>query len=131
MSQGAAGTIELGITLANASSTTCELEGYPGMLLLDAAGNPLPTHVVFGGQGFEPAIANSAPTLVVLGAGQSGAFTLRYSDVTTGTETSCPMSAKARVTPPDDTAYGTITLMIGPCNGGEIHVSPVYPGAAP
>ena len=130
-SNGAAGTIEIGITFTNSSSTTCALQGYPGMLLLDASANPLPTNVVRGGMNFEPAIANSAPTQVVIGAGQPAGYTLSYSDVPTGNETSCPSSTAARVTPPNDTAYATISLAIAPCSGGTIHVSPVYPGAAP
>jgi hypothetical protein len=130
-SQGAAGTIELGITFTNTSTATCTLFGYPGMLLLDAGGNPLATNVVRGGGPQFPAAGANAPaTTVTLGPNQPAAFALSYSDVPVGNETSCPTSSKARITPPNDTGYVVITLQIGPCGGGTIHVSPVYPGSA-
>jgi hypothetical protein len=131
-SNGAAGTIESGLTLKNISTTTCQLDGYPGMQLFDANGNALPTNVVRGGgPQLMPAIANSPPTVVVLGPQQQAGFSLSYSDVPVGSQTSCPTSAKARVTPPNDTAFAEVALKIGPCGGGTIHVSPIYPGAAP
>jgi hypothetical protein len=124
---GAAGTIELSIDLTNHSATTCSLYGYPGMQLLDGSGNDIPTDVIRGGgPQFAVAAANKAPTTVVLATGQTAAFSLSYEDVPVGSETSCPTSVHALVTPPGDLTSATVALAIAPCGGGTIHVSPVY-----
>jgi len=127
MSNGAAGTIEMTITMVNNGPGTCTMKGYPGMQLLDGSGNNLPTDVVRGGgPGFLNPAAGQPPSLVTLAPGQQASFSLSYEDVPVGTETSCPMSAKTLVTPPDDTAHAVIVFQADPCAGGTIHVSPVY-----
>jgi hypothetical protein len=126
-SNGAAGTIEVTMTLLNVSNSTCVLDGYPGMLLLDAGGHPLPTNVVRGGATFAVATANQPPATVVLAPQQAAAFVIHYSDVPVGTEDGCPTSAQAQVTPPNDFDHAVVALQIAPCGGGTIHVSPVYP----
>ena len=71
--------------------------GYPGCTLLDADGTELPTHVVRGGSSIHrlrPRTGGARPR-------RHGAyFNLAYSDVTTGTETSCPTAARSEITPP-------------------------------
>jgi Protein of unknown function (DUF4232) len=124
---GAAGTIQESILMTNISSTTCTMDGYPGMQLLDGNGNSLPTNVVRGGTTFGAAAANQPPALVTLAPQKSAAFSLSYSDVPEGTATSCPTSAKSEITPPNDTAFAVITIAITACGQGTIHVSPVYP----
>jgi Protein of unknown function (DUF4232) len=124
---GAAGTIETTVTLTNTSSSVCTLKGYPGMQLLSATGASLPTNVVRGGgQGFLAAAANQPPALVTLAPNQTASFSLSYEDVPVGTETSCPTSAKAEITPPNDTGFLVIAFTADACGGGTIHVSPVY-----
>ena len=56
-----------------------------------------------------------------------GAFSLSYSDVPVGTETSCPTSISAQITPPGNYQSATLPLQMDPCGGGTVHVSPVYP----
>lgn len=126
---GAAGTITMTVSLTNVSSTTCTLQGYPGMQLLAASGSSLPTQVVRGGTQFPAAAANQSPALVTLAPQQVATFSLVYEDVPVGNETTCPTSAKAEITPPNDVGHGVITLAISPCNGGTVHVSPVYAGS--
>ncbi len=129
-SNGGAGTIETTVTFTNTSSGTCTLKGYPGMQLLAASGAALPTNVVRGGgPGFLGAAANQPAALVTLGPGQTATFSLSYEDVPVGTETSCPTSAKAQVTPPNDTGFLVVGLQADACGGGTIHVSPVYAGS--
>lgn len=124
---GAAGTIMLTVQMSNTSSTTCSLYGYPGMQLLDAQGSPIPTEVVRGGlDPGAPAPALQPPGQVTLSPGQASAFALQYEDVPVGNETTCPTSAKAEITPPNDTTPAVVTLAIAPCGGGTVHVSPVY-----
>jgi len=124
---GAAGTIELTVSMANTSSQPCSLNGYPGMQLLNASGAALPTNVIRGGgPGFLAPAANQPPALVTLAPGGHAAFSLSYSDVPVGNETSCPSSAKAQVTPPNDFGHLVVTMQTDACGGGTIHVSPVY-----
>lgn len=123
---GAAGQIELAMTMTNVSSNTCTLYGYPGLQMLDASGQPLPTNVVRGGTTFGTPVANQPPAEVVLTSQHTAAFTLHYEDVPVGNETSCPTSSKVEVTPPNDVDHAVVDLAITPCNAGTIHVSPVY-----
>jgi hypothetical protein len=123
---GGAGTLEVPITFTNTGSTTCSLFGYPGMQLKNSAGTNIPTTVVRGGVTFGTPAANASPSRVTLGKGQQAQFTVHYSDVPVGNETSCPTSASALVTPPNDYSQLTVALQIGPCNNGTVHVSPVY-----
>ena len=125
---GAAGTIEMAVTMANQGSASCTLNGYPGMQLLDASGADLPTTVIRGGGPmFADAAANQAPAQVVLAPGAVAKFSFSYEDVPVGNETSCPTSTSSEITPPNDYSYAVIALAIAPCGGGTIHVSPVYP----
>lgn len=126
---GAAGQLEETVVMANSSGTTCELGGYPGMQLFDSAGSTIPTNVVRGGVTFGVAAANQPAAVVTLKPGQSAAFTLHYEDVPVNGETSCPQSSTAEITPPNDTVPASVSLQIDPCDGGTVHVSPVYPSS--
>ncbi|HMD46166.1 MAG TPA: DUF4232 domain-containing protein [Acidimicrobiales bacterium] len=125
---GAAGTIELSVAFVNISGRPCLINGYPGMELLAAGGSPLPTNVVRGGGPGFPGVpgANAPPSPFVLAPEASAAFSLAYEDVPVGTETSCPTSAQAEITPPNALDHDAVNLTIAPCGGGTIHVSPVY-----
>ena len=126
---GAAGTIAMTISLTNSSPTTCTLEGYPGMQLLDANGGDLPTTVVRDQFHFPDPAADQPPSLVTLAPHATGMFGLSYEDVPVGNETSCPTSAQAEVTPPNDFTHLVMPLQIAPCANGTVHVSPVYAGS--
>jgi len=76
------------------------------------------------------AAANQPPALVTLAANQAATFSLSYEDVPVGTETSCPTSAKAEVTPPNDTGFLVVGFQADACGGGTIHVSPIYMSSA-
>jgi len=129
MGNGAAGTIEMTVTMVNNGPGSCTMKGYPGMQLLDGSGHNLSTTVIRGGgAAFLNPAAGQPPTLVTVAPGRQGSYSLSYEDVPVGTETSCPTSVKAQVTPPNDTAYAVIAFQADPCGGGTIHVSPVYPG---
>ncbi len=123
-SEGAAGTIELTFTLANYSTSLCAMYGYPGMQLLDASGASLPTVVIRGGT---LAFEDIAATNVSLAPGQTAYFNLGYNDVVTGT-TTCSMATQIEITPPNDMLYAVAQLVaqIDVCNGGTLHVSPVF-----
>lgn len=123
---GAAGTLTTTVGMTNASSATCTMQGYPGMQLLSSSGTPIPTTVVRGQAHFPNPSANAAPALVSLTPGATARFSIQYSDVPVGGQTSCPSSAKSEITPPTDTGHAVMTLNIAPCDNGTVHVSPVY-----
>jgi hypothetical protein len=122
-SSGAAGTIELTVSLRSTGPHTCVLGGYPGLQLLGTGGTLLPTNVVRkGSYGFTA----MAPVTVNLATGQSAEFNVGYSDVPVGTETSCPTSTALEVTPPGAPDHLTIAASLAPCGHGTLVVSPVF-----
>jgi hypothetical protein len=119
-SGGAAGTIELTFSLTDSTSVSCTMQGYPGMLLLDASGAALPTTVVRGGS---LSFKNIAATAVSLSPSETAYFNLGYSDVTAP----CSMASQVEVTPPNDTAHATVPVTsLQACNNGTLTVSPVF-----
>jgi hypothetical protein len=127
-SNGAAGTIETTIALKNNLSTNCTLGGYPGLGMTGSNGASLTTTVVRKGNYSFTAMA---PTTVTLAPGQSAYFNMGYSDVPTGSATSCPAAANLVITPPNSYTSMTIPAQLTPCNNGTITVSPVFLATSP
>ena len=123
---GAAGTIETTVALRNSSTTTCVLEGYPALQMVDATGADLPTTTVDGGH---YSFTSSVPSVVTIAPGQSGSFAIGYSDVPSGSETSCPTSAALQITPPSAHDHLTVPASLAPCSQGTLVVSPILTGA--
>ncbi|HXY71828.1 MAG TPA: DUF4232 domain-containing protein [Actinomycetota bacterium] len=121
-SNGAAGSIQVEVSMRNVGSAPCSLEGYPGMLLLSGT-TPMQTKVVRGSSVVVPSIA---VRLAVLAPGRLAAYVFGYSDVPTGSET-CPTSTALEVTPPNAYAHATIPFSSTAC-GGVLTTSPVFPG---
>lgn len=130
-SSAGAGHVGVVFQFENTSLFSCSLYGYPGMLMLDANGDPLPTNVLREGG---PAITNIEPRLVVLVPDSSmemASFVITYANIPTGDqshEAACPTSERLLVTPPDAFDQLVISTMISPC-GGDIYTSPVVAGA--
>lgn len=122
-SSGAAGTIETTVALKSTATTPCTLGGYPGLQMLSSTGSALATTVVRKGSYSFTAMA---PATVTVSPGQAVYFNIGYSDVPSGSETSCPTSASLEVTPPNATDHLTITAALAPCGGGTMVVSPVF-----
>ncbi|HEV3264900.1 MAG TPA: DUF4232 domain-containing protein [Acidimicrobiales bacterium] len=127
-SSGAAGTIETTIALKNNLSTNCTFGGYPGLGMTGSNGTSLTTTVVRKGN--YPFTA-MAPTTVTLTSGQQAFFNMGYSDVPTGSATSCPAAANLVITPPNSYTSMTIPAQLAPCNNGTITVSPVFVASSP
>jgi hypothetical protein len=105
--------------------------GYPSLARFDSTGAPVATTVVDGLTVNLSGPPTAPPTLVTLTATQQAEFTFQYSDVTTGTETSCASSTTLSVTPPGATTASTpAPLTMAPCSNGTIEVSPVYAAGA-
>ncbi|HWE69987.1 MAG TPA: DUF4232 domain-containing protein [Acidimicrobiales bacterium] len=127
-SSGAAGTIETTIALKSTLSTSCTFGGYPGLGMTGSNGASLTTTVVRKGN--YPFTA-MAPITVTLAPGQSAYFNMGYSDVPTGSATSCPAAANLVITPPNSYTSLTIPAQLTPCNNGTITVSPVFLATSP
>ncbi|WP_276962791.1 DUF4232 domain-containing protein [Ferrimicrobium acidiphilum] len=97
--QGAAGSIIRTYTLVNTGSSSCTLYGYPGLQLLGASGQKLPTEVLR---------TPAAEATVKLAHDASAAFSLKYADSTGYGSESCPSSASLEITPPN--AYHSLTV---------------------
>ena len=125
----ATGQHTLPLVLTNTSRTGCHLFGYPGISLIDANGRILPLQYVWGG---DQMVTSSPPVMVEIAPAASAYIvTNKYR-----CDTSDYMHAvKARVIPPDDTAFLQVSLVnnvpMDYCGQGDpgsiLHISPVEP----
>jgi hypothetical protein len=115
-----AGQISYVLTLSNASPTACFVTGLPVVQLLDAQGNPLPTHVSPAHPGQQAAVK------VTLAPGASAKAEARFSPDVPGPGEQhpgrCePESAQLRVTA---TGGGTLNVAVSPptsvCEHGSL-----------
>jgi hypothetical protein len=125
--EGAAGTNEVTLGLGNTASATCTLFGYPGVQLL-GPGTDIATDEVEGGA---ESFTDFARTNVSVGPGATAYFNIGYSDVTTGTESSCPTATALQVIPPNTTTRLTVSGRFTVCNAGTVDVSPVFGAGSP
>jgi hypothetical protein len=125
---GAAGTQRITVGMTNNSSTSCMLDGFPGLQLLDAGGRSTPTHAVRNGGAF-PGVGQ--PTLFLVAPGQEALFGVAYSHVgQPGAD--CSAAAQLRVIPPDETDGKVLRLPVPDraCSGGRLDETPVLPPGA-
>ena len=112
--------------MRNTGSSTCHTFGYPGVLFLDKAGQPLPTvptHTTHDFFGDAPEIGiNVAP-------GDSVSFRLGVTHGINGTQ-GCATAYGLQVIPPNDTATLRTTIPGGAFECRTVTVSPVRPGNA-
>jgi len=81
--------------LTNTLATACTFFGYPGALLLDEAGNAVPTMVV---RGTGPAIIQMPPSDVAVPAHEAAIFLMHWEQAPVGNETTCSMASSLAVT---------------------------------
>ena len=125
--QGAAGTIVGTITLTPVGSVTCTMEGYPALTRFSSSGATVPITVVDGLTVNLSGPPTQPPSPLTLTSGQQAEFTFEYSDVVTGSETSCASSTGLTVTSPGaSVASAQVPLTMAPCNNATVEVSPVY-----
>lgn len=126
--QSNAGVGHVGIQyrVINTSQRTCQLYGYPGVVLLDANFSTLPTHLRRSGGylGGSP-----QPRLVVLAPGKAGYFFLEWVHIPATGQT-CPQARYLMIIPPNDflpdVTWAANGGSITPC-GGNVVVSPLEP----
>ena len=126
---GATGHAELGFALRNTSSHSCRTGGYPGVLFLDGADNPLPTHPDHTTSDF---FGHTTLQELSVAPGATVSFRLGVSHVGSGGSNAGCVSAKAvQVIAPNDTATMRVSVHggIAEC-GGAVTVSPVQTGTS-
>ncbi len=133
LSQGAAGTIYTSVTLTKSTPGSCTLKGWPVLGLKSQAGAVLAERTVevpssSDTVNFLNPKANHAPTTLTLTQGSTTTFSLAFSDVPTGSATSCPTAAVVSVGTGVGSTSASISLTypIEPCNGGTLIASPFY-----
>jgi hypothetical protein len=127
-SGAAAGTIGDIVELTNASSTTCTVDGYPGLVLYNAQGQATPVTVQLSAVG-----GVAGPTLVTLTPGSSASFDLLLSNAVPP-QTSCQPSTLG-VTTPGSTGEVRLNDSINPCASPgtppRLTVSAIVAGMSP
>jgi hypothetical protein len=119
-----AGNIVATFRFTNATGVPCTLEGFVGAQLLDAQDNPLPTAVARGGGRLA---AEPGPRVVRLPAGGTALFRMHWAQVPVGNETSCSVSARMAIIPPDEFAPLLVDVAARACGGGRLDVGAVQP----
>jgi hypothetical protein len=122
--QGAAGSIYIGFTLADKTSQGCTLNGYP-TIGLGGPGGPVVPQVSHEGQG---AIFGDHPSTVALppGGAAGAGFVLSYSDIQQNGQTSCPQVTAISVTlPGQSTAFHMHERRFYPCGAPNLSVSAI------
>jgi hypothetical protein len=119
------------VDLTNTSRHECSVDGWVGLLLLDAGRHPLPTTAHW----FAPTAPQPTPP-IVLQPGDVAFAQLHWTVVPSLPDeqaTNClPAPAFLEVTPPDETTQLVIPWKLGAvCNHGTIDVMPLASGIGP
>jgi len=124
------GNRELLFTLRNASTSDCQLYGYPGLRLADPDGLLLPVTVQRGGAYLFPDVS---PYLAALPPGGVASFDVGYV-AGLAPASSCDWATEAEVFVPESVTYTMVSLAgVGSGDnavacGGYFRISPVIPG---
>ena len=127
--QGAAGTISSSITLTKSTAGNCTLNGWPLLILQDKTGSILKSTLVD--------VSTNSPIQypdtranedVNLTQNSKSTFSFAYSDVPAGSQKSCPVAyvIGVQIQKGGSVASVNSTYGIGPCNNGQLWVSPFY-----
>lgn len=116
------GNVALTYAFTNNGSSPCTLNGYPGLALLDAKGQPLEGIKVIRSK---DTYFSSQQTRqkVTLAPGKQASFQIAYNHISSPEE-HCPISSKIEITPPNSYQHFTLTEQIKPCTG-KVRVTPV------
>jgi len=120
-----AGNRQVRVVLTNHGSAACSMIGYPGLQLLGAGNQPVPTTVVRDGPG--------SPSTVVVAPGGQASGSLHWGAIAgTGESQTGPCEAtpqQVEVTPPNQVQPLTIGWSFGPvCEQGHLDAGPLQLG---
>ncbi|HET9074592.1 MAG TPA: DUF4232 domain-containing protein [Solirubrobacteraceae bacterium] len=124
---GATGTIVLGFTLTNTSTSTCRTYGFPGIGLISADGSVVDPHAQ---RTTQDALGTSPLRHFTIGPGGQASFRVAVHDFNAqGSETGCHRYPAVQIILPDDTATLRVTLPNGAVTVcGTPQVTPLQPG---
>ena len=124
---GATGHTLLAFGLRNRSGHACRTGGYPGVLLLDAAGRGLPTAPDHTTDDF---FGETQLRELTVASGGLVSFRLGVDDVgRTGSDSGCVIVHGLQVIAPDDTASVDVSRVFEACSA-TVSVSPLQAGTA-
>jgi hypothetical protein len=103
------------LNLTNKSSRSCWLYGFPGLIMIDGHGDALRTRT---------RRESVTPHKVVLKPGKSAHARLHWTVIQTGSETTCPTSARLMIIAPDERAHLEIPFTATVCDDGRLDVRP-------
>jgi hypothetical protein len=116
------GNVALTYAFTNNASSPCTLNGYPGLVLLDAKDQPLQGIKVIRSK--DTYFSSKQPRQqVTLAPGKQASFQIAYNHISSPQE-NCPISNKIEITPPNAYQHLTVTEEIKPCTG-KVRVTPV------
>ncbi|GAA2748059.1 hypothetical protein GCM10009868_40040 [Terrabacter aerolatus] len=125
-SRAASGHALLVIALRNGGPAACHLEGYPGLALVSATGEPARTTVTHVQDQTFPAVA---PTALTVPVGASVSFDLGVTDVPSGSDASCVSEPTLSITLPDAQGAVRLAARVTTCDR-RLNVSPFVAGTA-
>jgi hypothetical protein len=96
------------VTLTNVSNHSVSLYGYPGLQLLNAKKQPLPTRTLWGKSYFD---RNQAKKLVVLSPGETASADISFGVY--GTPSNSVLASYLAVTPPNCYSHFTLKIPYG------------------
>jgi len=97
------------VTLTNISNHSVSLYGYPGLQLLDARMQPLPTKTLWGMSYFD---RNQVKSLIVLSPGETASADISFGVY--GTPANSVLAYYLEVTPPNCYSHFTLKIPYGP-----------------
>lgn len=108
--------------LHNRSSTSCTLNGHPGIVFVDGQGRDIQTHL---SRGAAIGLGGSGYRRVLLAPGQEASFQLQGLDYDSAADKSCPNAAGIKVIPPDDYVQVLVPAVLPVCRDNQVLVSAV------
>jgi hypothetical protein len=96
------------LTLTNISNHSCTLYGYPGLQLLNAKLQPLPTRTLWGMTYFD---RSQGKSLITLSPGETASADISF---VYGTRSNSVLATYMEVTPPNCDSHFTLRIPNGP-----------------
>jgi len=97
------------VTLTNITNHSVSLYGYPGLQLLNAKKQPLPTRTLWGQSYFD---RNQVKSLIVLSPGETASADISFGVY--GTQSNSVLAYYLKVTPPNCYSHFILKIPYGP-----------------
>ncbi|MDP9862117.1 MULTISPECIES: DUF4232 domain-containing protein [Streptosporangium] len=107
------------LVVTNGSTRTCWVYGFAGLIMIDRDGDALRTRT---------RRENVRPRRVTLRPGAGAHARIHWTEVPSGGERRCPVSARLMIIPPDEVAHLEIPFTARVCDDGRLDITPMAPG---